>query len=446
LASALPYLRLVSFLLPLVVTMVVAGMMPQFLAGGIARGLRPTQTLAAYALAWGMADFLASPMSQVRQLALVLVSSRRQALQVLRFVLSCGMLLAAILGLLALSSAGRYIVEDLHETSADLGRVVRLALLLLIPYPLLEALQSWMSGLLMRVRRTEVVSVGMLVGIGASLLTVFVAVPTPLVRELPIALPLLATYAGQLANMIVLVVGISRYVHPRLDDGSLGKGVGVDLSFRYLAKFFWPLALTMAIQGLSRPVINLFISRGLQGEQALAALAVVYSLAHLPYTWLNELRSLPAVFVEYGRAGLRRIRRFSGACGIMSFLLMVVAFWVPTVRDLLLLDLLAVPAAVAARCHVPLVLFSFFPPAVSVRGYLQGVALRQRRTSALAPSAPARIGAILAVLLLVPGTWWSGTTRGVAALLCGFVLEAFVIWYFVYLRRPIVLSRQKGEA
>ena len=127
--GALPYLRLVRFLLPLVVTIVVAEMMPQFLAGGIARGHQPTQTLAAYVLAWGMANFIASPLSQVRQLGLVLVGDRRQALQVLRFVVVSGIVLAAILGLLALTPAGLYVVQDLHDAAPELARVVRLALL-----------------------------------------------------------------------------------------------------------------------------------------------------------------------------------------------------------------------------------------------------------------------------------------------------------------------------
>ena len=426
----LAYGRMVQFMLPLMVTMVVSGLMPQFLSGGIARGSQPTETLAAFALAFGLVDFLASPLSQVRQLGLVLVGDRRQALQVLHFVVTCAIGLMIVLGALALSEVGRYVVEDLHETTPELARVVRLALLLLIPYPMLDTLQRWLSGLLMRVRRTEVVSAGMLCGIGASLFTVFLAVPSALVRDTPIALPLLVTYVGVLTNTLILGAGVARYVRPGLTEGT-----GEDLSFKYLGRFFWPLALTMSIQGLSRPLVNVFISRGLHGEQALAALAVVYGLAHLPYGWLNELRSLASVFQEHGASGLRKIRRFACTCGALSFAMMVVSFWVPVVRDLLLLDVLALPPQLAVRCHVPLMLFTFFPLTVALRGYFQGIALLERRTTALAPSAPARIGAILAMLMFVPETWMTGATRGVAALFSGFFVEAIVVWWFVHVRR-----------
>lgn len=408
--------------------------MPQFLAGGIARGLRPTETLAAFALAWGLADMLASPMSQVRQLGLVLVNTPRQALQVLRFVSVCGIALAAVLAFLAWSSTGRFVIERWHDASPHLADVVRFALLWLIPYPLLESWNRWLAGLLMRVRRTDIVSAGMFGGIGAGVLTVLVAVSLPVVQEQPIALPLLVTYVSLATNLSILLIGNWLIVRPRLRSAP-GED-HTDLSVSYVAAFFWPLALTMAIQGLSRPAINLFVSRGPSGEEALAALAVIYSLAHLPYGWLNELRSLPAAFAEFGSTGQRHVRRFSLGCGLLSFGAMAAAFLWPVPRDMLLLDVLALPPAVAERCHGGLALFCFFPLAVAVRSYMHGVALKERRTASLAPSAPARIGAILLILLCIPVDWVQGATLGVAALLSGFVLEAFVAWWFVHVRRP----------
>jgi hypothetical protein len=432
--GVLPYGRLVRFLLPLALTTFVASVMPQFLSGGIARGVRPTETLAAFALAWGIADFLASPLSQVRQLGLVLVARRRQAVQVLLFVSALGAALAALLAALALTPAGHWVVEDLHAASADLTRVVRLALFWLIPYPLLEAWQRWLSGLLIRVRRTEIVSAGMLGGMAAGMATVVVALPTDLVARHPVALPLLVTYAGVGVNLIILGWGSLRTVRPRLDAAG-AEADNTELTPAYLARFFWPLALTMAIQGLSRPVINLFVSRGPDGEAALAALAVVYALAHLPYGWLNEIRSLPAAFHDTGAPGLRRVRRFATGCGLLSFAVMLVAFALPPLRDALLGDLLALPEDVARRCHLPLLLFCFFPLTVALRSYLHGLALLQRRTASLAPSAPARLGAILAWLLIVPAAWLPGASRGVAALLSGFLTEALAVWWFVHARR-----------
>ena len=52
----------------------------------------------------------------------------------------------------------------------------------------------------------------------------------------------------------------------------------------------------------------------------------------------------------------------------------------------------------------------------------------QHRTKALAPSAPARVGAILITLMVFSNAGWSGATLGIAALLCGFVVESLAVW------------------
>ena len=189
----------------------------------------------------------------------------------------------------------------------------------------------------------------------------------------------------------------------------------------------------MAVQGFSRPLVNLFVSRGPDGAQALAVLTVVYGLGNLPYGWLNDIRSLPAAF-EQEPGGLRHIRRFALACGLGVFALMIVLYWTP-VRGFILGTLVGVDAGLAALAAAPLMVFSFFPLAVMNRAYLHGVGLVQHRTRALAPSGPARIAAIGVALLAFSLTGVAGATRGVASLLFGFIVETITVW--VGVRGPL---------
>jgi hypothetical protein len=207
------------------------------------------------------------------------------------------------------------------------------------------------------------------------------------------------------------------------------------LTWAYIIRFFWPLALIMAIQGLSRPLINLFVSRGPDGEQALAVLTIVYALAHLPYGWLNDMRSLPSAFRDKP-GSLPAIRRFALGCGLLSFGSMVLLFWTPF-RETILVNWIGVDASLVAHCRWPLFLFSFFPLAVMIRAYLHGVGLLEHRTRALAPSGPARIGAILTTLTTFAALHAAqvvtihGATKAIAALLSGFVAETLAVWWGV---------------
>ncbi|MBL7199228.1 MAG: hypothetical protein ISS56_03675 [Anaerolineae bacterium] len=414
------YLQLFRYLVPLVFTMIAQEFSGQVLNGGMARMPRATETLAGYGLAVGLVTFLTSPLLQARQLGLVLVESRPEFRRVLAFVLLSGALLAAILACLALTPLGTWVIEGWHDAPPPLAAVAREALLWLAPMPILRSLFLFYSGLLMRIRRTDVVSYAILAGIGASIAAVFALLPAGFVRERPIRLPLLVTYAGIAADLSIVLWGYQRYVRRTLGETDGGQ------SLRYVFRFYWPLALVMAIQGFSRPLINLFVSRGTDGAEALAVLTVVYSLAHLPYGWVNEIRSLPVAFKDRENS-LAAIRRFALGCGLLSFGVMLVLFWTP-LRTVILESWIGVEAELAAPAAMPLRVFTFFPLTVMVRAYLHGIGLLEHRTKALAPSAPARIAAILIALVILSAFPMHGATRAILALFCGFAAEMLVVW------------------
>lgn len=414
------YAHFARFFLPLVVAAVMPGLSKQFLSGGMARVPQATQVLAAFGLAWGLTDFLASPVWQVRQLGLVLVDGQGARRRVQRFTLATAMALCVPLGALALTPAGVWVIGDLHGVEPELLPVVREALVWLLPMPVVVAGIRLYSGLLVRARRTDVVSAATLLSIGSSIAAVFLLLPTSFVQSRPIRLPVAVMYAGILMEVAVTLWGYRRFVRPQLGDQP------TRLTYGYITGFFWPLALVMAIQGFSRPLINLVVSRGVDSTEALATLAIVYPLGLLPYGWVNELRNLPTAFATVA-ASRHYIRRFTAGCGLLSFLISGVMFWTP-LRQIILLDLIGLSRDLADLCYAPLGILPFFPLVVAVRAYVNGVALAEHRTRAMAPSAPARLGAIYAGLAVLGAMGMQGAVQGIGALLGGFVLEATVMW------------------
>jgi hypothetical protein len=426
------YFELIRFLLPLVVTMFVQELGTQVLNGGMARMPRATETLAAFGLAWGLVMFLATVLMQARQLGLVLVEGRDSYRTARLFVLIVGLVLAGVLAIMATGPVGDWVVEDLHAAERSLGLLARQIMLWLTPIPLLRGLFFFYSGLLIRMRRTDLVSYAMLASMAASIGAVFLLLPMGFVQAKPIWLPILVTYASVAAELAVIGWGYRRAVRPSLGEA------GRHLSYRYITEFFWPLALIMAIQGVSRPMINLFVAREPNGTDALAVLTVVYALGHLVYGWLNEIRNLPAAFQDRD-GSLRQIRRFAIGCGLLSFGIMVIAYWTP-LRDYVLQTLIGLDADLATLAAVPLILFSFFPLVVMARAYLHGVGLVARQTRAMAPSAPLRALAILVALIVLPAFGVHGAARGVAALLCGFAAETLAVWWGIRGKIPQQIS------
>ena len=421
------YAYLIRFMLPLVLMVLVQEFGEQVLNGGMARMPRATETLAGYGLAWGLTALLSGALTQTRQLGLVLVTHAQAFGQVLRFVWITGLVLAALLASLAFTPVGKWVIEDLHSVGPDLASVVRLAFFWLIPLPILRGLTRLYGGMLIRVRRTEVVSLATISGIGMSVVAVFGLLETAFVQRQPIRLPLLATYAGVLTEFGILFWGHRRFVHLEADSDT-------DLKIGYVVRFFWPLAFIMAIQGGTRPLINLFVSRGSDGTEALAVLTVVYALGHVPYGWVNEVRSLATAFQNEVDSRVY-IRRFVMGCGLISFGMMVALFWTP-VKDYLLVIAIGVGPDLAVHCQTPLLIFTLFPAVVALRAYYHGIGLVEHRTQVMAPSAPSRLGAVVLVWMVLSPLELHGATRAIWALVSGHTAEALAVWWGVCRWKP----------
>lgn len=421
------YRRLTLFLLPLVATIIIQEFGIQFLNGGLARMVDATQNLAAYGFAWGLVLLFASPLAQAKQMSLVLVEDQFSFRQVGLFVLCAGAGLSLLQLGLSISAAGIWLVEDLHRIEGQVARLSLLLLLWLAPVPLLRSLTLFFTGILIRQRRTAEVSLATFCSISLGIAAVFLLLPLDFVARRPHWLPILVTYV-----MVLSELGVVGWVFWRSISLGRVEAPGHDskkITFHYIFVFFWPLAFIMLIQDLSRPLINLFVARGPDGTVSLAVLAIAYALGQWPYRWLNEIRNMPSAF-QHEDPDLHHIRRFTVGAGFISFGIAAALFWTP-VRHFILDVLMSVDAELAARAITPLAIYVCFCWVVTWRAYLHGVGLLERKTRAMAPSAPLRLLAVLTGLITLSALGIQGATLGVAALLCGFVVETLTVWWGV---------------
>lgn len=417
----------------------------QVLNGGMARVPQTTTTLAAFGVGWGLVLFISAPVGQMRELGLALVGNHADLVAVRRFVLLVGIALMAGLASLTLTPLGNLLIEDLHGIDGTLGATVRIALFWLIPYPMIRGLAFFHAGLLLRVRRTAIVSYATLSNLTVSILMVFVLVTLPWIHAEPIRLPVVVTYGGLLVELTILLWGVARYVLPYLAyrTAQAEPNNAPPPTQLAIVRFFWPLALIISMQEMSRPVINLFVARGPDATNALAILAVIYTLGRMPYGWLNDIRNLSLAFREEPN-NRYYIQRFAIGCGLVSLATSMLLFWTP-LRDIILRDWIGVPAELIPLAVVPLHLFAGFSIAVAVRAFYHGIGIVERRTSALAPSAPARLAAIVLILMLLDWLDVPGATMGVAALLVGFGVEALAVWWGVRGHQWLRVQRTKRE-
>ncbi len=431
------YLRFAVFLLPLVITIFVQETSIQWIAGGLARMPLPVESLAAFGLAWGISTFLTGPLVYSKQMSLVLVERRQSFWQSLYFILIVVGVITCVQALLAATGPGRSFLQNVHRISAETTQDVGSMLLWLLAHPFLKGITYVMAGPLIRSRQTKYVSFASVSGFGAVAIVAILFLRHPFLHAQPIFLPVMALYAWQSVELAVVTVGIVRHRQQIWNTQPHGNATPGLVTLYSIFRFFWPLAGMVLLQEFSRPLINLFIARQPDGELNLAVLAVVYALGQWPYRWLNETRNVAASFYKEDPK-FQALGRFCLSMGLLSILISVGLYWTP-LREWILLSLVAVDPEMARLAGWPLRIFTFYAVAVTLRSYMQGVGLVERRTPSMLPSAILRQFAVILSLLVLPLLGLTGATLGVTALLSGFLVEACTL--LVALRGPALRAR-----
>ncbi|KAB1281490.1 Progressive ankylosis protein-like protein [Camelus dromedarius] len=208
------------------------------------------EMLASYGLAYSLMKFFTGPMSDFKNVGLVFVNSKRDRTKAVLCMVVAGAIAAVFHTLIAYSDLGYYIINKLHHVDES---VVFVAILL---HSHLEC------------------------------------------RE-PLLIPILSLYMGALVRCTTLCLGYYKNIHDIIPDRS-GPELGGDATIRKMLSFWWPLALILATQRISRPIVNLFVSRDLGGSsaatEAVAILTATYPVGHMPYGWLTEIRAVYPAF------------------------------------------------------------------------------------------------------------------------------------------------------
>ena len=131
-----------------------------------------------------------------------------------------------------------------------------------------------------------------------------------------------------------------------------------------------------------------------------------------------------ATALARNRASYLRLRNFTNGLNIAVTAVMALAV-APPVFSLLAVDLIGLPAEVASRTHVALMILLPWPATIGLRRFYQGVLIRHNLTRRVAYGTVVRVAAMLGTALALAGRdGIEGAWVGAAALTMGVSLEA----------------------
>ena len=248
-----------------------------FLAAMIARMPGPEFNLGAYGVAFALAILIEAPVIMLMSAATSLVKDRNSYLKMRNF--SRGLILGTTLLLLIVLVPGvyRWLTETLLQLPAEVADLTYGALWFFLPWPSAIGYRRFLQGVLIRAGKTRLVAVGTLIRLLAMTVAALLGY---LLLDIPGAwVGGLALGTGVTVEAIAARFMAAETVRDLLAEEGNSAYTGRTVTYRAIATFYLPLALTSLIGLTIQPLLTFFMGRSVSPVESLAIYPVVHSLS-----------------------------------------------------------------------------------------------------------------------------------------------------------------------
>ncbi|MEJ2634477.1 MAG: hypothetical protein P8184_04195, partial [Calditrichia bacterium] len=306
--------RIFIFWLPLAATWLMMAVEGPFLAAVIARLAEPKYNLAAYGVAYSFALIVEAPIIMIMSAATALVKDGDSYLKLRNFTYFLNGTITALMLVLLIPPVFYFITERLIGLPAEVARLTHWATILLIPWPGAIGYRRFYQGVLIRSNLTRRVAYGTIIRLTAMSTTAVILYNFSEISGAMVGGAALAM--GVTSEAIASKTMARSPVKYLLSSGESEASGTSQLSYRYIFKFYYPLALTSIIALGVQPMITFFVGQSRLAIESLAVLPVIISLVFI-------FRSLGLSFQEAGIAlmgekyeGYVPLRNFAALLGV----------------------------------------------------------------------------------------------------------------------------------
>ena len=287
-----------------------------FLAAIIARLPSPEFNLGAYGVAFALAILIEAPVIMLMSAATSLVKDRISYLKMRNF--SRGLILGTTLLLLIVLVPGvyRWLTETLLQLPTEVADLTYGALWFFLPWPSAIGYRRFLQGVLIRAGKTRLVAMGTLIRLFAMTVAALLGY---LLLDIPGAwVGGLALGAGvtveAIAARFMAAETVRELLAEETDSGYTGRAV----TYREIATFYLPLALTSLIGLTIQPLLTFFMGRSVAPVESLAVYPVVHSLSFFFRSMGFAYQDAAIALIGERFEHYRELRRFCFTLGAVT--------------------------------------------------------------------------------------------------------------------------------
>lgn len=264
------------FWVPLAATWLMMATEGPFLAAIIARLPEATFNLAAYGVAFAIAILTEAPVIMLMSAATALARDRVSFIKLRNFSWALNIGATAMIGAVLLPPVYDWLTGQVMGLPEDVAVLTYGALWFFLPWPTAIGYRRFLQGVLIRAGKTKLVAYGTMIRLVAMVVGAVIGF---FVLDIP------GAWVGALAlSSAVTVEAIAaRFMAAEtvrsLLAGEQDAEEPRDITYREIASFYYPLALTSLI-GLSiHPMLTFFMARSVSPVESLAIFPVVHAIS-----------------------------------------------------------------------------------------------------------------------------------------------------------------------
>lgn len=383
------------FFAPLEATWLMMAAEGPFVAAIIARLADPVPNLAAYGVAMAIGFVTEAPIIMMMSASTALVRDRSSYRRLRNFSFAMNVGVTFLVAAVLFGPLFHALAIDLLALPPRVATLARLAVFMLLPWPAAIGFRRFYHGILISSGRTRLVAYGTAVRLGTMAVTGLALYGSSLVEGAVAGTTALS--AGVVAEAIAARLWVRADVRRLLATPPAAKTPPP--TYREIADFYLPLALTPLINMAAQPMITFFLGRGQLPLESLAVMPVLGSFGFLFRCSAQAYQDVVIAIGSRGPATLVPLRRFAfGLGGVTSGAMALVVltplgrFWFEGISHL-------VPALLALA--IPAALLLVPTPALSTTLCFQHARfVMRRRTRAITAGTVVEVAVIAAILTL----------------------------------------------
>jgi hypothetical protein len=302
------------FFFPLVLNVQLMSVSHSIINAGLARLENAVVVLAGFSVAMVLHLFVASPSYQNHTITIAMVRGRKSLISMILFMLMIATWASILLALLAFSPVGTFILDRLLGVTPEVARGAREALGLLVFLPFVTGLRGVCQGLVIRVRRTGLVSFATAVRI--VMLFAYLWLGQLWFSGTQVAALALLGCVG--TETLVIAFFAWRIKLPAEQDN--------ENSFADILRYGLPLAYSSGMQQTVPLLINAIISRLPDGTLALAAFGVIRGFLFLLAGPMRNLQQAYLTLVRQASDSELLLRFFIRVSFGMALVMLLIAW------------------------------------------------------------------------------------------------------------------------